>query len=708
MLRHRVRANQFAMRLRFCRWRLRGEIFIVRGMGRKQEENQKSAKTEEKRAQPGLLFVLCVFALAAAGFIRFYDLGQSEVRGDELNFLNWSLRNPPIVDLWKNPPWLDQIPLSESVAVLWARVRPGEPTEASVREPFAFLGWITIAGCMLWMARRWGWSAAFLFGCWMAFLPFHVFQSREAYYYVVAMALAAGLACVTIDRASRAWEGGALRPADFAVWLAWALFACLAHMSAWVFAVVCWLTLLIPGVRAFDRAARKRHLAWMLGTGVLLALLMSRWILRAAQKVMEAKSAAGVLTETGFIGGALGWVAPRVLPMFVGGYNALGFLILAFVLASAVSVFRLWRNQDRHYRVASGLALAALASSYAYVTLIGRGSAKISYFSAALPIFLVWAAATVDRAWLRGVVLARAWFGLALMAVLVFPAWQVTRLTGKPVPYRALQARLDELLPPGSVAIIDRWFEPWNEMVRYAPTNVAVTFTVPDEPFENYTRLQWRDVTRARIEAGGVDAFIRLARNHEERVGLWTWPETWFARHAAVSNRAAFWLRDRGYAPEEDYHRLNDNRLRVDIFYNTRDDAVQRAVEGGRRFPVFFGPDMPFEKSGPMGFCRFRTQQFMDWRILGEAGVLEIVNTFAEPRQVIVEVSAISPAGNKLVSAPPAYRFNFPPNQFRQWPFGPVTLKPGSNKIRLTDAQHPAGPPLFIADVQVREKTVAP
>lgn len=680
-------------------------------MGRKQEEKQKDAKgakQEELREQPRFLLALCVFALVAAAFIRFYDLGHSEVRGDELNFLNWSLRNPPIVDLWKNPPWLDQIPLSETIAVIWARIRPGVPTEASVREPFAFLGWITIAGCMFWMMRRWGWTSALLFGCWMAFLPFHVFQSREAYYYVVAMALAAGLACVTIDRATRVWEGGTLRPADFGVWLAWALFACLAHMSVWVFALVCWLTLLAPGLRALDASARKRHVVWMLGAGVLLAVLMSRWILRAAQKVMEAKSAAGVLTETGFIGGALGWVAPRVLPMFVGGYNALGFLLLVLLIASAAIVFRGWRTQDRRYRVTSGLALAALAASYAYVTFVGRGSAKISYFAAVLPVFLVWAGATMDRAWFRGAVLPRALFGLAVMAALAYPAWQITRLTGKPVPYRALQQRLDALLPPGSVALIDRWFEPWNEMVRYAPTNVVVTFTVPDEPFENYTRMQWRDVTRARIEAGGIDAFIRLARNHEERIGLWTWPETWFARREEVRNEAAFWIRDHGYAPEEDYHGLNDKRMRIEIFYNTREDAVQRAVEAGRRFPVFFGPDMPFEKSGPMGFFRFRTQQFMDWRLLGAAGALEIVNTFDEPREVIVEVSAISPAGNKLVGAPPAYRFNFPPNQFAQWPFGPVSLNPGSNKIRLTDAQSAGGPPLFIADVRVREMPAAP
>jgi hypothetical protein len=664
-------------------------------------------------AAPMWMRFFCAAVLLVAAFIRFYDLGRSEVRGDELNFLNWSLRKPPVSEIWQNPPWMDQIPLSESIAILWARVRPGPPSEASIREPFAFMGWFTIAGGMWWMARRWTLSAALLFGAWMAFLPFHVFQSREAYYYVVAMAFGLGMALATIDHAARAARGNAPRPRDYAIWLAWATVACLAHMSVWALAGVCWLGLALATWRGLEAAARTRALLWLTGTGIALVILMARWIGRAIRKILEAKAAAGVLTDTGFIGGALEWVAPRVLPMFVAGYNAIGFALLALVLICAARAAANWRALDLRLRIATQLTAAAVGIAYLYVSIVGRGSAKISYFAAVLPLFLVWAAATADRAWdalpTRWATISRAAFPLALLALLAEPAWQVTRLTGKPVPYRALQQKLDEVLPPGSVAIIDRWFEPWNEMVPYAPSNVAVTFTVPDEPFDNYVRMQWRDTTRARIEAGGIDAFIRLARNHEERVGLWTWPETWFARHAVVSNPAAYWLRDRGFAPEQDYHKLNDNRLRVDIFYNTREDAVRRAIESGRRFPVFYGPDLPFEKSGPMGFMRFRTQQLMDWRVLSATGTLEIINTYEAPREVTIEVKAISPTAGKTVGAPPAHRFHFPPNQFATWTFGPVMLQPGANRLSIRDIQpSPVSPPLFISEVRALETPAAP
>lgn len=667
---------------------------------------------ENLRSAPRIYFVVLMLALAGAAFIRFYDLGRSEVRGDELNFLNWSLRNPAILELWKNPPWLDQIPLSESIAVLWARIRPGVPDEGSVREPFAFLGWLTIAFGAWWMARRWSASAAFLFAAWMAFLPFHVFQSREAYYYVVAMFFSLGLGAATADRMTRLMGGTPLKPADFGVWFAWALPACLSHMAVWVYTAVCWLALLVAGWRGQSLDERKRHAAWMLGTGFLLLILMSRWIFRAIRKVLEAKSAAGVLTDTGFIGGALAWVAPRVLPMFVGGVNLIGFALLIVLILSAAFVLGKWREQDRSYWAISILAVGGMLASYAYVTFVGRGSAKISYFSPVLPIFLLWAGLSVDLASrrLNGLVskYGPMLLGLLILALLAWPAWMVTRLTGKPVPYRALQHKLDELLPPGSVAIIDRWFEPWNEMARYAPSNVTVTFTVPDEPFDNYMRLRWRDVTRARIEAGGIDAFIRLARNHEERIGLWTWPETWFKRRAEVRNEAAFWLRDHGYAPEEDYHGLNDKRMRIEIFYNTRDDAVAQEIAAGRAYPVFFHPDLPFEKSGPMGFFRFKTPQFMDWRVLFSNGTFEVINPRSESGRVQIEISAVSPVGNKLVTALADSRFLFTQGQAMKWVLGPIELLPGTNQFVLRDQHASATVPLLISSIVVRDAAKAP
>jgi hypothetical protein len=66
--------------------------------------------------------------------------------------------------------------------------------------------------------------------------------------------------------------------------------------------------------------------------------------------------------------------------------------------------------------------------------------------------------------------------------------------------FKKIREWLDDNLDPGSVAVVDRWLEPWNEMARYAPSKVFVTFTVPDEPYETYRQLRWRDVTEEFIE----------------------------------------------------------------------------------------------------------------------------------------------------------------------------------------------------------------
>ena len=69
--------------------------------------------------------------LALAAGLRFADLSRSAVRSDEINFLNYVERNQSLVDLWKTPPWFNQIPLADSVPIVWARLtRQAGGTEA--------------------------------------------------------------------------------------------------------------------------------------------------------------------------------------------------------------------------------------------------------------------------------------------------------------------------------------------------------------------------------------------------------------------------------------------------------------------------------------------------------------------------------------------------------------------------------------------------
>ena len=574
--------------------------------------------------------------LAVAGGLRFHDLGHAAVRSDEINFLNYVERNQSLVELWRTPPWFNQIPLADSVPIVWARLTRQPAGESVIRQPFALLGWLTVAFVALWAARRRGVGAGLLLGTWTAVLPFHVYHSREAYYYVLVLCFAAGTSLRGADFAARVRAGGRLRIREYAEWTAWALLACLSHMSAWVVAGVAWLVLLLAGMAGGRAAARRRHAAAMACVALAMGGGLVRWVLRALHEMQRAAA-----NPEAHIGSAFGWIGPRVLPFFMGGANLVGLGLLAVVLAAAAVVW--WRDRgkarerDGLYGTLGWLAFGGLAGSYVYIAAVGGGDkAKLAYFAANAPAVLAWSALALDRAFARAGERRRSLWGAVaaalVAALLAVPAWKVTQLDGKPAAYRQIRAWLDENLAPGDVAIVDRWLEPWNEMARYAPTNVSVSFTVPDEPYEQYVGLDWRRTTKDLFERNGAQAFIRLQRNHEKRIGLWTWPETWFRRRAVVENEAGVWLRDTGFAPMEEYY-AETNRVRTEIFYDTHDDVAERARAAGRDAVWFFGEGWRLFKPWQQG-------DFADYRVLEREASVTVYNLRAQPLRARGEVVA--------------------------------------------------------------------
>lgn len=650
-------------------------------------------------------WLLLAAVLIAATAIRFVDLGRAAVRSDEINFLEYAARGQSLFALWWDPPWLNQIPLADSIAIIWHWFRPGPPTERTVREPFALLGTLTVAGVAIWLARRRGTAAGVLVAVWMGLLPFHVYQSREAYYYVVAMATAAGMTLCTADMLVRFRRGDGVPLTAYAAWTAWTVAACLTHMSAWVLAATCWLLLAAGGWLSLVSQDRRKHAIGMVAATVVIAAFMDRWFWRAIGELKR------VSDGTGHIGVEFAWVAPRVLPFFTAGANAFGVVATVALIAAAVYAFATTTRKDAArldplYEVLTLLTVAGFAAVYAYVGAVGGGVAKLAYFSVLLPLFLVWAVTTLDvvAAGLPGrwPTILRTALPCLVALVLATPAWMITRLDGKPSPYRQIRAWLDANLDPGSVVVVDRWFEPWNEMARYAPGKVFVTFTVPDEPYETYRQLRWREVTQQAIEQGKVQAFMRLTRNHESRDGLWTWPETHFAHRAEVVNEVALWLRDRGFVPVDDFYAPHDIRLVTEIFYDRREDVVARKRAAGDRFAVFSGPSLRHLKSGPLAMFPLRTEQFMDWRLLEQEATVDVFNLTDEKQAARVKVRAVAPAGPKRVLGPEDAEFRFADGQLQEWLIGPLELDPGANSIPLTDPGWQTDHrPLLIEDVEV-------
>ena len=615
--------------------------------------------------------------LVLAGIFRFCDLSHAAVRSDEINFLNYVARGQSLVDLWKTPPWFNQIPLADSVPIVWARLTKQAASESVIRQPFALLGWLTVGFCAAWALRRRGAGAGLLLGVWMAVLPYHVYHSREAYYYVLAMLFASGLVLRGADFAARLRAGNALQAREYAEWTLWALLTCLSHMSAWVVAGVTGLVLTLAGVAGLKGALRKRHAVAMACVAAVMGAGMIRWVLRALYEMSRAAA-----NPDAHIASAFAWTGPRVLPFFAGGANAVGIGLLAAVGLAAAFVF--WKSrgrpgrEDRLYGALMGIAACGLVGTYAYIVAVGGGEkGKLAYFAANLPGFLVWAAMTLDKTFARageGRRLALDVGAAILVAgLLALPAWQVTRLDGKPAAYRQIRAWLDTNLEPGDVAIVDRWYEPWNEMALYAPTNTKVSFTVPDEPYEQYVGLNWRKTTQNLFANNGAQAFIRLQRNHEKRIGLWTWPETWFAHRAVVTNEAGVWLRDTGFAPMEEYY-SERNRVETEIFYDTHADVADRARGAGQDAVGFFGEGWRLFKPWQQG-------DFSDYRILEDEAATSIHNLRGEPLRLRGTVVAAAMGGDQQIRIGDRPPLAFADGQLARQSFD-FELPPGIHPLR--------------------------
>ena len=656
-------------------------------------------------------WLVLVAVLFAAALLRFIDLGRSAVRADEMNFLVEVSQGLSLLDRWRTPPGLDQIPLADSVAIIWHWFRPGTPDEHSLREPFALIGCLTVAGVAVWLYRRRGFSAAAILGVWLGLLPFHVHQSREAYYYVVVMAVSAGMTLHTVDLFVRLRRGDVLTTKDYLIWFAWTVLTCLSHICTWVIAALCWVLLVWAGLASCPIPQAKRHAAAMAGCAAAISLIMIRFVLRAVEHVQRASHGDGP------IGGDFWWVAPRVIPFFTSGANAIGVTITAFLLCCGgievvANLRKRQADRDERYAALTVITVVGFALVYAYVGAAGSGVGKVTYFSGLLPVFLAWSAYTLDlivgRLPAKWPVVARVALPCLLATLLATPAWMVTRLEGKPSAYRQIRDWLDTNLDPGSVVLVDRWFEPWNEMAIYAPKNVFVTFTVPDEPFEVYEQLRWRDVTKATIKKGVAQAFIRLTRKYESRAGLWTWPEIYLSHRAVLVNDVAMWLREHGYSADDSYYSANFNRLVTEIFYDKREDTMARRKADGDRFVVFFDRTLRYMKTGPMGIFRFQTEQFMDWRVLDESGAFDVCNLTAAPLQARVRVRGISPLGPKKVAGPDDQSFEFAGGQLQEWTTGPLTFEPGTRSITLTDpGWNPDQRPLLIESVEILPETPA-
>lgn len=273
---------------------------------------------------------------------------------------------------------------------------------------------------------------------------------------------------------------------------------------------------------------------------------------------------------------------------------------------------------------------------------------------------------------------------------LIPPAVQSVRLTGSPTPYKDIVRWCDTQLAPGTPVLVDRWFEPWNELKVCPSTNVFFTFTVPNEPLDTYLQVNWRKTAEQFFEKYPDAVYLEIAKSYWEnpQVGPWQWPRKYFKQRAVIRNEAGLKLREAGLLYREDGGPYT-NRLSVEIFYNTTDDLIAAARQQGRDVLRLYGEGWGYAKPG------WQQGHFEDYRTFGQTASMDIYNLKETLLTGSIEISAAAAQRPKTVSVSNANTV-FTPGRIRTWTV-PLTLQSGRNTVPFIS---PSSDPLFVLDIR--------
>ncbi len=647
-------------------------------------DKQSTTKWQARAVWMGLAIIVGV-----AAFFRLYHLGMSAFRGDTI--LLWSMAQrhvPPGQVLMR---WFDvsgaagQMPMPAFLMQFFLEMIGWKVTPFTVRVVFAFFGILAVPVAFMGGRRLFGDRFGLFLAALLALNSFHIATSREAYFYstlLLGYFLFFWFSAAAMHRIRR---GEVLHGGELAILAAALFFSAYSQITG--------LLICVSGASLFGGMVwyrqRRTPALWqnMIRLGivygvVLLPVMLASWGVRPILAQIGASKDAGVqfVAQTG---GNLLTGLKEAATQFTWGWTGWGWTLL--IVAVVVGVGAALRMRERRflwiaYFIVAQIALFAVSRSAAGANYEAR------YMSGTLPFFL----ALVAYGLLMGLgdllygkvsprvsSLASATLAGAGLLACVYPAYLQTQLTGKPAPYFALVRWTDSNLPQGTPVLVDRWFEPWNELKAHPTTNVFFTFTVPNEPVETYIRSRWRETAQAFFAKYPEAAYLEIAKSYWEvpGVGPWNWPREHFARHVAITNEAGLKLRRMGLANRGDFYAATTNRTIVEIFYNTREDLVTQARAQGRKTMVLFGPGWGYTK----------TQDFKDWRALEKEAAIEVYNLTDTPADVMLRIRAVAPNGSKRVESATMDAHDFSVGRMEEWDIGPVSLAPGLTKLALRD-----------------------
>jgi hypothetical protein len=618
-------------------------------------------------------------------------LGAAGFRTDEVDFYRFAWIDKQIVAFWKNPPWLDQIPLNRTLSLLMVKI--GLPATPFVtRLPFALIGLLALFVVWRFARRRFGSGAALFVLVLALFNPYALYHARAAYHYSGAICFSAAVFAVFWSLKERLQKKEHPGRKLWILWFATAALACHMHMSVWIVTGLQALLLLFFGLRAFakNKEDRCRFLIPFLTGCVLLGLVMSRWIYRAVLAVIAQTTVGNYL-----VGREAGKEFLRLLPAYFAGENIAALILLLIFAVLTIRALFGGSGSARRLRSLAWICVLHFTVVMLYVAAVGRGTAKITYFSGIWAQFILLMGAGAYRgAWalFRKNRVSRLILRTLLAGGYVFlaavPDWAIIHLDGKPTPYYKINDWVQKNLPKGTPILTDRWLEPWNELKMHLPSRtnlIFYAFTVPDEPLETYKQNNWRTTAEQFFEKFPESAFLELQRGkYEKELGKWTFPQTYFARSATVTNEPALVLHRWKVLDFADAH---TNRVITRIYYNTHEDLIAKARREGRDVLRLYGAGWGYMKPG------FEQKDYTDYRIFRQAASTDLYNFKPSVLDGVLEVSAAAEK-SKVVSVN-GESFKVPPGEILTVTI-PLALQPGKNTISFTS---PSDDRLFVLDI---------
>jgi hypothetical protein len=612
-----------------------------------------------------LTLICCVAIITILGAaIRLWNLGTASYRADTIIFYQIAKSNYTATDIifdwFKVFGKTDHSPFTMAWMKWFLDTFHITPDDYTIRLPCTLLGIAAIP--FMFMAGQ------VLYGSWfgifcalmLAVNPFHIQASMEAYFYALLLLGSPMLIWSTFYMWRYRKNKNNFSPAII-IALLLSVFLCMySHFSGWWLVAMC-LLIMVPVVfyRWKNKYATSKEVIFI-GIGLLIIfvpLLFAPWSIPYILEGLKDPSKKEFIQKTfgayegniftlliDFITTAtFGKLAPRVI--FVA------LLSLASLFMAVSTLRKRLLNSFPALMLLGGCAILLLASK------LQGTPPNLRYLCFLVPIVIVFIGLGVIQInqWLAhlkklphttGIIkVCQIVLFLIPICLCIKPAILSSLLTGKPTPYKEIIKWVDSNLPQNTPVLVDRWFEPWNELKAHYSTNVIFTFTIPNEPDDVFIRYNWRETAKNFLTKNRDAAFLQIAKTGWENpaIGQWHWPDEFFAKKMVFTNKAALELARMGLLYRNDGGKYNA-RIITELFYNTPDDVVRYEKKRGTEFLATFGKYWGYHK-----FWQQVPGDFRDWRVLTEKAEIYAYNLTTSPTNVLLNIYGVAAGGDKVI-----------------------------------------------------------